>query len=114
MHALIVLQCTLQIKTLDEAHRLLPTANWWVKADGVDVVSSLEESVEGEWHGDVDLADGALQKLRDEYKSRRSTFSILKDNPNPEAMQRVCDTLSDDLTFLHDRKYYVCYFLCST
>lgn len=43
------------MKVIEEALRLLPSANWWIKADGVDVISSLEESMRLEWNGDVDL-----------------------------------------------------------
>ena len=34
-----------QVAILDEAVRLLPDAVWWLKADGVDVVSGIGESV---------------------------------------------------------------------
>ena len=52
---------------MDEAHRLLPHARWWIKGDGVDLLCSLQESVSGDWNGDVDLGDGQLQLLRAEY-----------------------------------------------
>lgn len=45
----------------------MPCANWWIKADGVDIISSLEESVRGECNGDADIGDGACQKLLEEY-----------------------------------------------
>ncbi len=40
-----------------------PTAQWWLKADGVDIVSGLEESVTHTWNGDVDLGDRKLQEF---------------------------------------------------
>ena len=43
---------------------------WWIKADGVDLLSCLEESVDFKWNGDVDLCDGELQLLYAEYRSR--------------------------------------------
>ena len=53
----------MQEESLDQAHSLLPTTEWWIKADGVDLVASLEESVRFKWNGNVDLADGKLQQL---------------------------------------------------
>ena len=52
------------MSVLDEAAKLHPDTWWWVKADGVDLVCGLGESMRGIWsaHGDVDLADGSLQK----------------------------------------------------
>ena len=47
----------LQFAILDEAANLFPNVNWWIKADGVDIVSGLGESVGGKWTGDVDLND---------------------------------------------------------
>lgn len=56
----------------------MPCANWWIKADGVDIISSLEESVRGEWNGDADIGDGACQKLHEEYVERLHTVVNLK------------------------------------
>ena len=47
-----------------------PTAWWWLKADGCDLVKGLKESVKLQWSGDVDLNDGQLQKQYEEYVSR--------------------------------------------
>ncbi len=49
-----------------------PSARWWVKADGCDLVSGLEESVRQEWNGDVDMGTGELQALYKEYMDRLS------------------------------------------
>ena len=43
---------------------------WWLKADGVDVVSGLGESVRLEWSGDVDLNDGSMQRSHEAYIQR--------------------------------------------
>ena len=40
---------------------------WWLKADCVDVVAGLGESVHLEWSGDVHLNDGTLQANHEEY-----------------------------------------------
>ena len=42
---------------------------WWVKGDGVDVVKGIGESVRGDWSGNVDLNDGALDALFLEYRN---------------------------------------------
>ena len=34
-----------------------PTARWWIKGDGTDVIKGLWQSVSGEWSGDVDFND---------------------------------------------------------
>ena len=43
---------------------------WWIKGDGCDVVKGIWESTSGVWSGDVDLNDGKLQKLQQEFKQR--------------------------------------------
>lgn len=58
---------SVQIATLDEASLQHQNDSWWVKADGCDLVSSLEESMRLEWNGDVDFGDGKLQQLYESY-----------------------------------------------
>jgi len=67
-----------QVATLDQAHAAHPRARWWLKADGVDIVTGLEESVRREWNGDVDLGNGELQALHKEYLERVCTSYLLK------------------------------------
>ena len=55
------------MEVLREAKHVHPDAWWWVKADGCDIVSGLKESVKKEWSGDVDLNDGAVRELHQEY-----------------------------------------------
>ena len=43
---------------------------WWIKGDAVDLVEGLCKSVLGEWSGDVDLHDGQLQEMFQQYQSR--------------------------------------------
>ena len=40
-------------------------------------MSGLCESVKGVWSGDVDLADGAVQKAYADYQQRLETISLL-------------------------------------
>ena len=56
---------------LEEANKAHPGVWWWVKGDGCDITAGLGESVRYIWSGDVDLADGKLQALYDEYLRRR-------------------------------------------
>lgn len=59
-----------QMVTLDEACKAHPNARWWVKGDGCDIISGLEESVNCDWNGDVDHGDGQLQALYQMYMDR--------------------------------------------
>ena len=52
---------------MDKANKAHPGVWWWVKGDGTDIIPGLGESVKQIWSGDVDLADGKLQALYDEY-----------------------------------------------
>ncbi len=60
--------------TLDHAVEVHPEAKWWIKADGCDIVSGLEESVRLEWNGD------AVQELYHMYRTRRSAIDMLCTN----------------------------------
>ena len=46
------------------------TCWWWIKGDGCDVVKGICESTKGEWSGDVDLNDGSLQRLYQQFRGR--------------------------------------------
>ena len=60
----------IQLSVLDEAAHTHPNCWWWIKTDGCDLVSGLGESVRGEWSRDVDLNDGAVQKLYTDYRQQ--------------------------------------------
>ena len=102
------------MKTLDEACKLLPSCNWWIKADGADVVRSLEESVKLEWNGDVDLGDGACQDLHEEYCHRLEVIAKLDTDVSDRGrvlnsvptVEEILSDIHNDLLFVHDRKYY--------
>ena len=57
-----VCMTTLQVTVLDDAVKHHPDAWWWLKTDGVDINQGLQESLQHQWSGDVDLNDGGLQK----------------------------------------------------
>ena len=60
----------LKVNVLDEASKFSANQDswWWLKADGCDVLKGLKESTRLEWSGDVDLADGSIQKQHEKYK----------------------------------------------
>lgn len=66
-----------KISVLDEAAKAHPNTWWWIKADGADLVSGLGESVKGVWSGDVDLADGALAKFKEDHQRQIDHISKL-------------------------------------
>ena len=94
-----------------------PNTRWWIKADGVNVVKGLWESVRGEWAGDVDLADGQLQLLYHKLKERllwiggigleqRVHTDTVRDD-----LTTALEDVSSDLTFVLSRKHKVQYML---
>ena len=47
-----------------------PNGRFWLKIDGTDVKKGLMESQKRVWNGDLDLGDGSLQNLRQEYDNK--------------------------------------------
>lgn len=102
--------CTLQLATLDKASAIHPNARWWVKADGCDVVSGLEESVKLEWNGDADYGSSAVEKLYIIYRSRLDSINgLVSDVPLVEpdrrhtlivALKCEYNSLCDDVNFI--------------
>ncbi len=66
--------------TLDHAIKVHPEAKWWIKADGCDIVSGLEESVRLEWNGDADDGTEVVQELYHMYRIRLSAIDMLCTN----------------------------------
>lgn len=94
---------------MDEAKRVHPKAQWWLKADGCDLIKALGSSVNHDWTGDVDLNDGQLAKLHSSFLSRLAFIAnICRDITNSIKREK---TLSDlkveqaqlrkDLAFLY-------------
>lgn len=98
------------MESLDKAHRLLPNAKWWIKADGCDVISSLEESVTRSWHGDVDLGDGQCQLLHQEYIDRLEAVAQLAlvscRSSLINKLESLVHDLDKDLDFIHQSKFF--------
>lgn len=85
---------------------MLPKGRWWIKADGVDLICSLEESVRGDWNGDVDLDDRQLQSLRSEYLSRLDDVSKLNETLPSTRLELLISDIEKDLENIHQRKMF--------
>ncbi|XP_061170730.1 uncharacterized protein LOC133180178 [Saccostrea echinata] len=77
-----------------------PAGRYWIKLDGTDVKEGLQHSMKEKWDGDVDMLDGQLSKLQEEYRLRLKSVT-LSDNTDCANLQEeiVCD-LNCDKTFL--------------
>lgn len=88
-----------------------PNSWWWVKADGVDLVPGLGESMRREWSGDVDLNDGSLQEQYNVYIQRLDFIKDLGLDGRKSHSQLLQDlhtshqALADDLTSIGKRKF---------
>ena len=86
---------------MDEAARVNPDAWWWLKADGCDIVKGLKESVKLQWSGDVDLADGSLQKKYDDYMKHLRKAVVGKNIRNAgKELSDILDDINKDLDFI--------------
>ena len=90
-----------------------PDSWWWVKADGVDLVPGLGESMRREWSGDVDLNDGSLQEQYNAYIQRLDFIKNLGLGKRKSHSQLLQDLhashqdLAEDLSSIGKRKYAV-------
>ena len=87
---------------LDEAARVHPDTWWWIKADGVDLVSGLGESVRGIWSGDVDLADGALKRVYELHQQRLQFLDTLGTGERSDSSQILVDLKAVEQFILKD------------
>ena len=87
---------------LERAQKEHPRAVWWLKMDGCDLVEGIGESVDQQWTGDVDLADGKLQEQHRCYLDRLrfvSHFDSAADNAS------LCKSqFLDDCSFITSSK----------
>ena len=105
-----------QTFVLDEACRTHPNAWWWIKTDGCDLVSGLCESTKLEWSGDIDLNDGQLQKMHENYRQYLTCLTFvsgigLEDRWNPTLIMEDLSTcnkqLAEDVLFIVTSKLHV-------
>ena len=83
-----------------------PDGRFWIKIDGTDVKTALMESMRGEWNGDVDLGDGELQMLRENYDERlKGIVALAEKGQSRESLVSKLSvrikTISDDVNFLN-------------
>lgn len=81
--------------TLDEASRL---HRWWIKADGCDIISDLEESTRLEWNGDVDFATSEVLILYKTYRDRLNCLDHIAADTSNENRQLVVETLLNEIS----------------
>jgi len=99
----------LKVNVIDEAAKVSSNDSWWwLKADGCDVLKGLKESTKMEWSGDVDLADGSVQKQHDKYKQRldRAGKVGLNRASATRELEEVLTNVKKDLEFLHSGNVY--------
>ena len=84
------------LQQLKKAH---PNGRFWLKLDGTDLKTCLQESLDGQWNGDVDLGDGLLESLRDAYIARMDDTSHYA----LENLHKILKDLNDDINYLSDK-----------
>lgn len=101
--------CTeLQIEALKTAKRCNPNGQWWIKADACNMRAGVMESMRHEWSGDVDLGDGQLPALHQQYMAQLDFVKGIGLNRRQPSAQIVKDltqlmtTLQNDAEFLED------------
>ena len=62
---------------LKSAANTKSNGDWWIKVDSCDLTSGLMESVDGKWKGDIDLNDGELQALYQDYQDKQKVCASL-------------------------------------
>lgn len=101
--------CTeIQVEALKTAKRHNPNGLWWIKADACDMRAGVMESMWHELSGDVELGDGQLQALHQQYMElldfvkgsglnrRKPSAEIVKD------LTQLMTTFQNDVEFLED------------
>ena len=88
---------------LDELKRANPDGRFWLKLDGTDVKTGIQESMKGKWNGDVDLLDGKLERLRKEYDLRLEMLTRTKGKKVVKTcLLSIVSDLKEDVVFLGD------------
>ena len=82
---------------------------WWLKADCVDVVAGLGESVHLEWSGDVHLNDGTLQANHEEYIQHLNFIAMIGLRGEKTKLE---SGLKEDLKFISYGTCFVCVCVC--
>ncbi|XP_072017737.1 uncharacterized protein [Amphiura filiformis] len=86
------------LKTLKATN---PDGRYWIKMDGTDIKSAIQQSMIGEWNGDVDMKDGELKRLREEFDKRVETLNHLKNRPTKPMLDRAKEIIKEDIDLLN-------------
>ena len=70
--------------------------------DGTDIKPALQESTKGEWNGDVDMGDGMLNVLRQEYDKRKQLIECTTKPTTctEQNLREIRSDLTKDIPFL--------------
>lgn len=105
---------------LEQAASTHPTSWWWIKADGVDLVTGLGESMRMDWSGDVDLNDGKLEQQYQSYIDRLHFIDSLGLEDDQQHQQQLLEDLNkldegleSDLNSIFSCKLLVIYHQCT-
>ena len=89
---------------VDQLQEANPNGRFWLKLDATDLKEALMESMKGVWNGDVDLGDGKLQELRDDYDGRVNLVISLAGYDSRRELEvglkQWIDELDEDVLFL--------------
>ncbi|XP_062569842.1 uncharacterized protein LOC134231905 [Saccostrea cucullata] len=77
-----------------------PGGRYWIKLDGTDVKEGLQHSMKEKWDGDVDMLDGQLSKLQEEYRLRLKSVALSDYTDCAIPLEEILSDLSCDKTFL--------------
>ena len=72
----------------------------WLKLDGTDVKAALQESLRTEWNGDVDMGDGELEILRQDYKRRIENHTNFIKTTNQHTYSQLFVDVQADVDYL--------------
>lgn len=97
----------MQTAALDALKSANPDGRFWIKLDATDVKVAMMESGRRVWNGDVDLGNGELQKMRQQYDDRFKLLDGLKVQGVGVANMRekipnIIDELEADIEFLDE------------
>jgi len=90
---------------LDEIKSANSDGRFWIRLDATDVKRALMESGRKVWNGDVDMSNGLLQKMREEYEQRLEMVnSVTSVDATKQdiivTIQKMVDDLEVDSEFL--------------
>lgn len=91
-----------KISALTTLKNANPKGRFWIKVDATNVKPALQESVRGEWYGDICLGDKDLENLRFNYDSRKKLINSksVETNKLKDTITMIITELKSDIAFL--------------